>query len=174
MSRDAVPIPHLRAAHPRRARTITPAGALALCGALCIAVPAHTDSGMAAIGVSVRVLSQARLIQLDALPTLDITDDDVARGFAATSVPAQLRVQSNSREGFALELLPLGDWFSAVDVTGLQGAVTLGSEGGTVVQRWSSAGSADLALGFRFRLTAGTVPGHYALPLQLRVRPLEP
>lgn len=157
----------------RRPPRVTSVRTLALCAALCAALPAQTGSNGANFGVSARVLPQARLIQLGEMPVLDITAADLARGYASTRLPATVRVQSNSRAGFALDLLPLGEWFSAVEVTGLQGVVTLGSEGGTVVQRWNGAGSADLSLGFRFTLAGPMPPGRYPLPLQLRARALD-
>jgi hypothetical protein len=163
-------VPEVDARRPPRATSVR---TLVVCAALCAALPAQTGSNGASFGVSARVLPQARLIQLGETPVLDITAADLARGFASTHLPAMVRIQSNSRAGFALDLLPLGEWFSTVEVTGLQGVVTLGSEGGTVVQRWNGAGSADLSLGFRFTFAGNLSPGRYPLPLQLRVRALD-
>ena len=108
-----------------------------------------------------------------ALPApLLITTADLARGFVDLPYPLRLHVYSNSRAGFALDMATQSPWFSAVAIDGLDTQVTLGGEGGTIVQRGQAAPSRALALRMRFRLKPGLVPGLYAWPLQLRTRPL--
>lgn len=140
---------------------------------LCAALPAQTTGSEAAIAVTARVLPQARLQVLDAPPPIDINAADIARGWVESQGAMQLRIQSNSRIGYALDLLPRADWFTSVVLLGAGAAVQFGSNGGTLVQRWPASGSEDLSLGFRFTLATDVTPGRYPLPLLLQVRPLE-
>jgi hypothetical protein len=150
-------LPALRAL----ACTALTGGLASLCGA---------DSG-SLLQVSANVSPVARLEGGTPAPLL-ITSADVARGFVDAPHPLRLRVYSNSRAGFALDVAAQGPWFSAVAIEGLDARVTLGAEGGTIVQRWQRAPSRALELRMRFRLEPGLVPGLYAWPLQLRARAL--
>ena len=121
--------------------------------------------------VSVNVTPVARLEAAAPAPLL-ITSADLARGFVDTPHPLRLHVYSNSRSGFALDVATQSPWFTAVAIEGLDAQVTLGAEGGTIVQRWQGTPSRALELRMRFRLEPGLVPGLYAWPLLLRARPL--
>ena len=145
------------------------AGAVSLGAAL----PAQTSGPEAAIAVTARVLPQARLQYLAAPPPVDITAADITRGYVEAPAAMQLHIQSNSRSGYALDLLPRSEWFTAVTVRGGGATARFGSSGGTLVQRWPASGSDRLTLGFRFELAADVLPGRYPLPLLAQVRPLE-
>jgi hypothetical protein len=128
------------------------------------------DSGTL-LQVSANVTPVVRL-EATAPTALLITGADLARGFIDTPHPLRLRVYSNSRTGFALDVASQSPWFTAVAIEGLDTPVTLGAEGGTIVQRWQGAHSRALELRLRFRLAPGVPPGLYAWPVQLRARPL--
>ena len=128
------------------------------------------DSGTV-LQVSANVTPVARLEATAPMPLL-ITRADLARGFVDTPHPLRLRVYSNSRAGFALDVAAQSPWFAEVAIEGLDTRVTLGAEGGTIVQRWQGAAARVLELRLRFRLAPGLPPGLYAWPVQLRARPL--
>jgi hypothetical protein len=132
---------------------------------LCVA-----DSGTL-LQVTATVSPVARLESAAQAPLL-ITSADLARGYVDTPHPLRLRVSSNSRAGFALDVATRSPWFTAVAIEGLDTQVTLGAEGGTIVQRWQGPPSRALELRLRFRFEPGLPPGLYAWPLQLRARPL--
>ncbi len=67
---------------------------------------------------------------------LQISAADVALGYADAPRPLLLRVDSNSRAGFALDVAALSPWFTAVTLQGFDSEVLLDTPGGTVVQRW--------------------------------------
>ena len=121
---------------------------------------------------SANELPVARAEFAAAPPPLLINPTDLARGYVDAPRPLRLRVASNSRTGFALDVTTLSPWFTAVALAGLDTAVSLGPEGGTVVQRWQGAQARTLELRVRFVLAAGLQPGLYAWPLHLRARPL--
>ncbi len=122
--------------------------------------------------VTATVVPVARLEMTAQAPQLLIRQADLARGYVDTPRPLRLRVFSNSRAGFALDVATLSPWFTAVALEGLDAGVSLGAEGGTIVQRWQGEQSRALQLRLRFKLAAGLAPGLYAWPLQLRARPL--
>lgn len=121
------------------------------------------------VGASVQAVAN---LQQSSRNTLTITGNDIQRGFVEVHSQLQMRVTSNSTQGYALDVLPVNDVFSNVIVRGLDNDVVLGADGGTIVQRWQHAQSISLALGFRFAIKPGTQPGEYSWPLQMSVRPL--
>ena len=58
-------------------------------------------------------------------------------------------------------------------IEGLNSDLSLGAEGGTIVQRWQKPQAVKLSLKFRFVLAPGLIPGDYPWPVRLAVRPLE-
>lgn len=144
------------------------AGGLATIGATDSSAPQRIG---APLSVSATVNPVAR-IELTPPAPLAISAADLVRGYVDAPRPLRVRVFSNSRAGFLLDVITQSPWFTAVAIDGLDGNVTLGAEGGTIVQRWPGAASRALALHLRFKLGGGLEPGLYAWPLQMRVRPL--
>jgi hypothetical protein len=114
----------------------------------------------------------ARVVLASDLPELQISAADVARGYIDAPRPLRLRVDSNSRAGFALDVSAMSQWCTAVSVQGLDTEVLLDSSGGTVVQRWQNQRSRSLELQLRFTLASGVQPATYAWPLHIAARPL--
>lgn len=134
------------------------------------------DTGMAAesrasFAVTVSVQPTATLREISRPATIDISPADVQRGFAEIE-PVRFEVASNSRDGYALELIPTNRLFTAVSVQGLGDDVTVGADGGTVIQRRRSAQPSPLDLRFKFFLRADLPPGRYPWPLALTARAL--
>lgn len=121
--------------------------------------------------VMVSVQPTATLREISRPATIDISSADVQRGFAEID-PVRFEVASNSRDGYALELMPVSRLFTAVSVQGLGDDVTVGADGGTVIQRRRNAQPAPLNLRFKFFLRADLAPGRYPWPLALTARAL--
>jgi hypothetical protein len=123
--------------------------------------------------VSVIVRPMAN-IELQSMPSgLDISAADVRRGYVEVMQPTRLVVRSNSPNGYALEILTVAPVLSSMTVEGLNSDLALGSEGGTVVQRWQKPQPVKLSLKFRFELVPGLAVGTYPWPVRLAVRPLD-
>jgi len=123
--------------------------------------------------VSVIVRPMAN-IELQSMPSgLDISAADVRRGYIEVMQPTRLVVRSNSPNGYALEILTVAPVLSSMTVEGLNSDLALGSEGGTVVQRWQKPQAVNLSLKFRFELLPGIGVGTYPWPVRLAVRPLD-
>jgi hypothetical protein len=106
-------------------------------------------------------------------PAVDVSQSDVERGYVDVAKPTQLDVQSNSRDGYVLNVMPRTNLFSQVQVRGLDSRVELGADGGSVVQRWSqNERRRVVSLTYRFVLAQGVQPGSYPWPVQLDIAPL--
>jgi len=126
----------------------------------------------ASIGVSAQVLARATLNVSAQPPDIAISREDVRRGYVEVAEPTRVEITSNSPAGYALLILPQSRWFSAVTVRGAGSEVTMGAEGGTIVERGAGRRSA-LELTYRFALAEVVVPGRYPWPVHLGVQPLE-
>ena len=121
--------------------------------------------------VGANVLPMARIHMASGVPQLQISAADVALGYTDAPRPLLLRVDSNSRAGFALDVSALSPWFTAVTLQGFDIEVILDAAGGTVVQRWQGRQSRLLELQVRFKLAPAVQPGRYAWPLRLAWKP---
>ena len=128
----------------------------------------HSD-----FSVSVTVRPVANMEIQSAPAGLEISAADLQRGFIDVAQPTQLTVRSNSASGFALDVLTVAPMLSSMAIAGLNSDLTLGADGGTIVQRWQRPQALNLSLKFRFGLAPGLAAGKYPWPVQLRVRPLE-
>ncbi len=140
---------------------------LALSSATVSAAEAH-----AAMMVSTHVMPMARMQIAPGVPQLRISAADVASGYVDAPRPIVVRIDSNSRAGFAVDVSSLSPWCVAIALQGFDSAVMLDGTEGTVVQRWRGSTSRVLTLRARFRLAASVQPGIYAWPLRLSARPL--
>jgi hypothetical protein len=113
-------------------------------------------------------------IELQSAPTnLRISVADLERGYIDVAQPTQFTVRSNCPSGFALEVLTVAPVLSSMTIEGLDSGLSLGAEGGTIVQRWQKPQALRLSLKFRFALAPGLQAGNYPWPVRLAVRPLE-
>ncbi len=128
----------------------------------------HSD-----FSVSVIVRPVAK-IELQSAPSgLDISAVDLRRGYIDVVQPTQFTIRSNSPSGYALQVLTVAPLLSSMIVEGLNSDLTLGADGGTIVQRWQKPQVVNVSLKFRFALVPGLGVGTYPWPLRLAVHPLE-
>jgi hypothetical protein len=140
-------------------------------GAASCAVASATQTH-ASFTVGARVLATATL-QVNSQPLeVVISPEDVSRGFVEIPEPTRVQVSSNSPVGYTLMLMPQSSWFSGLTVRSADAEVTMGADGGAIVER-RHAGASSLELTFRFALASELTPGRYPWPLHLSVQPLE-
>ena len=101
---------------------------------------------------------------------IDVTSEDVARGFVQVAGGSRLIVAMRSQGDYALHFATRGALFRSVRIEGIGRTVELGAQGGTVVERAAPAGKAVVAVNYRFQLVPGIVPGTYAWPLEVVAR----
>ena len=157
----------LRAARPPAPAWMRRAALLALGYVALATADSHTQF---VVGATVRPV--ARMETLAAPSSFSVSNADLQRGYVAVPQPVRLRVYSNSRAGFALDVRNLARDMPAVAVSGLGQDVEVSGEGGLIVQRWQEPQTVALELHFRFALPGGFAPGEYPWPLLLRVQPL--
>lgn len=127
----------------------------------------------ASFTVGARVLAQASLSVTAEPADISISPEDLRRGYVEVIDPTHLEIRTNSPAGYALLILPQSSWFSAVTVRGAGAEVTIGADGGTIIERGAARHSA-LELTYRFALAdLVAAPGRYPWPLHLDVQPLE-
>ena len=124
------------------------------------------------MAVNATVLPVARVQVTSAPADLQISADDLRRGYVDVLQPTSLLVNSNSPDGFALDLMTLSPLASSIIVNGLESDQVLGAEGGTLIQRWQRPQAMRVMLRFRLLLAPGLNAGRYEWPVRLDVRPL--
>jgi hypothetical protein len=123
--------------------------------------------------VSATVRAVANIEMQSVPPMVRVSAADLKRGYVDVLQPTQAVIRSNSQSGFTLEILPVTNLASSMVVEGLNTDLSLGAEGGSVVQRWEKPQAVRLSLKFRFALAPGLQAGDYPWPVRLAVRPLE-
>lgn len=151
----------------RRCSPALPLASLLLLHGVMVAADAQS-----VFPVSAQVAPMARLETLAMPAGFQVSPADALRGYVSVGQPVRVRVYSNSRAGYQLDVRNLASELPGLSFSGLGQDVDLPGEGGTIVQRWDAARSASLVLYFRFRLPPGLQPGNYPWPVQLQVRPL--
>ena len=128
----------------------------------------HTELSVTA---TVRAVAH---MDLQSSPTeLEISAQDLRRGYIDVPQSTQLLVRSNSATGFALDVMTVAPIVSSMVIHGLDSESALGADGGSIVQRWQRPQAVTLSLTFRLSLAAGLTPGIYPWPVRMAVRPLE-
>jgi hypothetical protein len=138
-----------------------------------MSAPLYAGSSTAQMSVSVQVIART-ILTVDTQPSaVNVTADDIARGYVDVPQAVAFRVRSNSREGFALTFQPVTFPFSAAEVRwGAQSAVVEGGDWMPSLSHPYQQGSSAGRLAVRLRLSAGVEPGSYAWPLQVAANSL--
>ena len=129
----------------------------------------RAESRHASFVVSATVPARATLQVLEQPRLVQISEQDVARGYK--DVAAQYQVESNTVRGWLLRLAPRVGVAQQIEVQGLSSPVVLA---GDVVEVYRARASEPegLALQYRLVLERGTLPGSYPLPIHVSAAPL--
>jgi hypothetical protein len=133
---------------------------------------AHAGANGGSIGVSATVRVSVQLKIVSQMDQLRVTQADIARGYVDVAAGSHINVKSNSREGYVLAFDNLPEQIRSVQVSGLDGLVEIGAEGGSVVQRNAGLSPVPLQLSYRFKLAENMQPGDYQWPVTLSARPI--
>lgn len=109
--------------------------------------------------VSVQVLPHAQL-QADASP-VSISAADVQRGYL--DVSRHYRLKTNAPDRVVLQLNPRVGLTDSIDIQGLQAPVRMVDTSLEITQPLAR----EFTLNYRLWLSAGALPGDYALPVQV-------
>ena len=133
-----------------------------------MSAPLYAGSSTGQMNVSVQVIART-ILTVDAQPSeINVTADDIARGYVDVPQAVAFRVRSNSRDGYTLTFQPVSFPFSSAMVR--WEAQTARVEGGdwlaSMSHPYQQGGSAG-SLAVRLQLSADAEPGSYAWPLQV-------
>lgn len=121
--------------------------------------------------ISVTIQKSVRLSVKSNPETMQITAADVARGYLDLPQHSRLDIQSNSREGFALEFhgTDASGAIREVEVSGAGREARIGAAGGMMLLGSVSQPGVVQAIDLRYRvhLTQSAQPGTYAWPMKL-------
>ena len=120
---------------------------------------ARAETVSANLQVSVQVLPHA-LLKADASPVL-ITAVDVQRGYRDVSRHYQL--QTNAPDRVVLQLNPRVGLTDSIDIDGFQAPLHMRDSSLEITQPFTR----EFTLNYRLWLSAGALPGEYALPVQV-------
>jgi len=137
----------------------------ALITAIAIATPVFAGTSSSTLSVSVQVVART-ILTVDSQPSaINITSDDVARGYIDLPQSVLFHVRSNAANGYAMEFQPVSYPFSRADVSWGSTAATIGSDGAWLTEAYQQGTQAG-SLNVRLSLAPGTQPGSYAWPLR--------
>lgn len=141
---------------------------LVLCGAGA-AQPATAGPDSAQLTVRARVLHFFRLNVLSQPRAIEVSAQDVGRGYVDLPAPMELALESNSPNGYTLVFEREGEDFAGAQVRGLGQQVQVASQG---MIGWKPTTRREtMQFQVRLQLAPGLAPGSYRWPLQVSINP---
>jgi len=123
------------------------------------------SSKSASMGVSVEVIART-ILTIDSQPaSVEITSDDVGRGYVNLPQSVLFHVRSNASNGYTVQFQPVNFPFSRADVNWGNTVATVNADG-TWLTRPYQQGISVGSLNVRLILAPGTQPGTYAWPVR--------
>lgn len=137
--------------------------------AVPVGIPVQAATMQSHMLVQVTVQGRAVLSTAAGADGLELTSEDVARGYA--EVTGRYRVESTAKRGWLLRLAPRTGLAREVEVVGLARPLVVRDD---VVEVFRPTAGATEILELRYRvlLEPGAAPGRYAAPLHLSASPL--
>ncbi|HLJ73519.1 MAG TPA: hypothetical protein VKU62_02960 [Thermoanaerobaculia bacterium] len=132
---------------------------------IAIATPVFAGTSSATLGISVQVVART-ILSVDSQPSsVQITADDIARGYVDLPQSVLFRVRSNAANGYTVQFEPVSYPFNRADVSWGTMTATVGSDGAWMTQGYQQ-GTQTGTLNVRLSLAPGTQPGSYAWPVR--------
>ena len=141
-------------------------------GTLAFSAKATAQSRGALLSVNAFVVPATRVDVVDQPATLEVTSDDVRRGFVEARGATRLSITSTSRNGYRVDVHPRLPIFRSVELRldGLR--ALLGREGGSLAAPGRAGRRMPARIDYRFELDRDVRAGRYPWPIALDVRPL--
>lgn len=135
--------------------------------ALLLFVPSlRAESVEGKMTVSAMVVASVRLTVQSQPSGIEITAGDIERGYVELDRPIMLRVQTNSRRGYLLQVSNMDESFSEIEISFGNTAMRVASHE-TWVERPYVKGGESIAMHARLRLSPMAQPGRRTLPIDL-------
>jgi len=134
--------------------------------AIAVFLPtAYANSVSATMNVSVQVIARTIVTVGQQPAAINVTANDIQRGYIDLPAAVAFQVRSNARNGYALQFEPVGGPFSQAQVKWGTSTAVVGSDGSWLSRSYQS-GTATGLLDVRLVLTADAAPGSYAWPIR--------
>jgi hypothetical protein len=137
-----------------------------------VASSALADSRGAMLGVSAFVVPSTKIDVVSAASTLDVTADDIMRGYVEVRGATRLAITSTSRNGYRVDVHPRLAIFRSVELWIDGRRAMLGRDGGSLAAPGHAGRKMPAHIDYRFELDRDVRPGRYPWPVALDVRPL--
>lgn len=156
---------------PTAARPLRPgrrlACAVAVAGIALLAFSGPSRAATTALGVSATILPRTEVETTAAPATLQVSAQDIARGWIDLPQAVRLTVRSNLPHGPTLLIATTGDLVSSGSVGGLAEAVSFGpGQGALPLPAHRPSERAQYALSLHLQLADGVTPGEYPFPVR--------
>jgi hypothetical protein len=154
----------------RSGMNIERTSAAILISALLMAAPMSAETVSQPMMVSAQVIARA-VVSIDAAPaSVEVTADDISRGYVDVTAPILVRVRTNSRRGYLLQVDNVSEVFSKVELTMANASMTVSHE--SWIERPYVSGGDVMNVQARLRLGPGATAGSHALPIAFSASPL--
>ena len=132
---------------------------------LVVAPPLQAESVSRTMTVSANVVASARLTVQSQPATINVTAEDIARGYVDVAEPIVVRIQTNSRQGYLLQVANADDNFRALELTFGETWMNVAYE--SFLQRPYVPGGESLVMRARLRLAPQAQAGVHRLPVAM-------
>lgn len=133
--------------------------------ALVAAAPLLAASKSASLSVSVEVVART-IMTVDSQPAaVEVTSNDVARGYVDVPQAVAFHVRSNAANGYTVQFQPVSGPFSRAYVNWGNAQATVAADGAWLSQPYQQ-GTMTGTFNVRLALAPGTQPGNYAWPVR--------
>ena len=119
------------------------------------------------MAVSAIVVANAKMQIIHQENQINITQEDIDKGFIEIPSGISFSIKTNSPQGFIMDFIPVGSVFDSVKIFGISNLPELSANGGSVVQRGLISKDIVYELSFNFKLRHNIIPGKYPWPLQI-------
>lgn len=119
------------------------------------------------MAVSAIVLANAKMQIVHQEDQINITQENIDKGFIEIPSAISFLIKTNSPQGFIMDFIPVGSVFNSVKIAGISNLPELSANGGSVVQRGLTSKDITYELSFKFKLRHDILPGKYPWPLQI-------
>lgn len=133
--------------------------------------PLKAGSTAGAMQVSVEVIARAIVSVAGQPSVVDVTSDDIARGYVDLPQPIVVQVRTNSRRGYMLQADNGSDAFASVELSSPEFAMSVGAHE-SWIQRPYVPGGDVVALHARLHLSVAATPGPVSVPLAFHASPM--
>lgn len=143
---------------------------LLLASACLMGSPLMAGSASAPMTVSVQVLARA-IVTVEGQQTIEITADDLARGYLDLTTPLYVRGRTNSRRGYLLQVQKTSEEFASIDLAFPNATMNVAAHE-SWIQRPYVRGGEVVPVNVHLVFGPGATAGTHALPISFTASPL--